>query len=164
MHLGDLAPETQLQIMELCSPGDWCSLARANSSLRDAAERTLYNHIYFHASALALMEDQAWAWGLKKDKSVLHTLASNKEKAAMVKVLYIEFERVGDEESDNIYRSVKALQYILAKLSEALRGMPNLIDLRVVYDVMLVEPSHGDFSRAIRFVRGSNYYIHRCRF
>jgi len=133
--------------MQFCSHTDLCSLARVHSSLRDAAERVIYSDIYFCAWPFDLIQDQTWkSWELKEDKSLLHTLAYNIRKAAMVKVLYIEFEQVG------MYNSKETLHSILVKLSEALPNMSNLVDLRVVYDDMMVEPSDGVFSRAIRFV------------
>ena len=147
MHFENLALEIRLQIMQFCSHSDLCSLARVHSSLQDAAECVIYSHIYFCGWPFDLIQDQTWkSWELKEDRSLLHTLASNARKAAMIKVLYIEFEQVG------VYISKEALHPIRVKLSEALSNMSNLVDLRVVYDDMMVDPSDVVFSQAIRFV------------
>ena len=147
MHFGHLALEIHLHIIRFCSHSDLCSLARVHSSLRVTAEHVLYSHIYFCAWPFDLIQDQTWkSWKLKEDRSLLHTLASNTRKAAMVRVLWIDFENVG------LYNSKETLHSILLKLSEALPKMSNLVDLRVVYDDMLVDPSDGAFGRAIRFV------------
>ena len=75
----------------------------------------------------------------------MHTLSTNTRKAAMVKALYIEFERVSS------FGVERALHSILVKLSGVLQNMPNLVDLRIVYDKM-TDPSKGSLSKMIRFV------------
>jgi hypothetical protein len=50
MHLGDLAAELQLQILQFCPPSrDLSTLSRTHTSLRDAAEYILYSDIDFRA-------------------------------------------------------------------------------------------------------------------
>ena len=161
MFLDNVAPEIRLEILQLCSPKDLASLSRVHSSLRDVAERVLYAHIYFSAHPFDLIRSQdqrrksrlrvggeSDSWALIEYKSLLHTLSTSARKAKMVKSLYIELHefirhhsRVGKN----------AIRFILTKLSQLLKDMPNLVDFRIIYDVE-GDPSEGLLSEAIRFV------------
>jgi hypothetical protein len=156
MYLDDIAPEIRLEILQLCSPGALASLASAHSSLRDVAEHALYTHIYFCAHPLDLIQDQKGKspsqegrmsdpWALKEHRSLLHTLSTSAWKAKMVKSLYFELHPTAHCEVRNATRS------ILIKLSQLLKNMPNLVDIRIIYDA-LDDPSEGRLSEALRFV------------
>ncbi|KAF8341153.1 hypothetical protein F5887DRAFT_976970 [Amanita rubescens] len=152
MYLDNIAPEIRLEILQLCSPKDLASLASVHSSLRDVAERALYTHIYLSAHPFDLIQDQKRSqegrtsnpWALKEHGSLLHTLSTSAWKAKIVKSLYIELHStMSHHEVQN------ATRYILIKLSQLLKNMPNLVDFRIIYDA-LDDPSEGRLSEALR--------------
>lgn len=146
MLLNHFAFEIWHEILRFCTSSTLSSLSRVNTSLRDLAEYVLYGHIYFSTCPFDLIRDKACkSWALTEKRSLLHTLSTNTRKAAMVKALYIEFERVSS------FGVERALHSILVKLSGVLQNMPNLVDLRIVYDKM-TDPSKGSLSKMIRFV------------
>ena len=159
MYLDHIASEIRLEILQLCSPGDLASLSRVHSSLRDAAEHVLYTHIYFSAHPFDLIQDrkrksrsqeggESNLLALEEHRSLLHTLSTSARKAKMVKSLRIElgkFIRHSRPLDKNVIR------YILLKLSQLLKDMPNLVDFRIIYDIEN-DPSEGRLSEAIRFV------------
>ena len=157
MFLDDIAPEIRLEILQLCSPKDLASLSRVHSSLHDVAERVLYTHIYFPAHPWDLVHVQrgkthrgsmktSTPWALKKHRSLLYTLSTSAWKTKMVKSLYIELHK-------HIRRGLieNGIRFILIKLSQLLKHMPNLVDFRIIYDSEN-DPSEGRLSEAIRFV------------
>lgn len=149
MHPGDVAFEVQLQILQFCSLNDLTAVARAHSSLRDAAENMLYSHIDFSPRQRdrAIWEGPSkspWDSIVKETAPLISTLSKNTRKAPMVKAFYIE---LGGEAYDD-YSVIPA---ILAELSGALRVMPNLVDLRIRTDAQL-DFSEGQISDVIRSV------------
>ncbi|KAF8693974.1 hypothetical protein AX14_002226 [Amanita brunnescens Koide BX004] len=154
MHPGDVAFEVQLQILQFCSLNDLTAVARAHSSLRDAAENMLYSHIDFSPRQRdrAIWEGpfkSPWDSIVKETAPLISTLSKNTRKAPMVKAFYIE---LGGEAYDD-YSVIPA---ILAELSGALRVMPNLVDLRIRTDAQL-DFSEGQISDVIR---GSYFKLH----
>ena len=136
----DLAPEIQIHIMHFCSPGSLSSLSRVQTSLRDIAEYLLYSRVCFYARPLDLIQRFGpCQWALKETRSLLHTLIVNVRKAGMVKTLYIDLETFLMKRS--FHESLKALHSFVFKLSEALQHMPNLMDLRIVYDIVTTDIS-----------------------
>ena len=138
MNLCEIAPELQLEVLQFCAPRDLASLSRAHTSLRDVAQHALYSHIYFLAHPSDFIQD----WDsernpskLNKDVSLFHTLSTSARKAAMVNKLYINFS-----DRDNWRGATKAVDPIMVHVSDTLRKLPNLVDLRIVYY------RFGDFS------------------
>jgi hypothetical protein len=84
MHLGDIAFELQLQVLQLCSLKDLASLARVHTSLRDVTDYALYSHIR--------------CLSFTTFRSTMETLATNMQKASLVKVLDLQFvfHKTGD--------------------------------------------------------------------
>ena len=155
----DLAPELQIQIMQFCSPDALSSLSGVQSSLRDIAEHLLYSHVYFYAQPLELIQNwksKSREWALKENRSLLHTLITNPRKAGMMKTLCVEFETFFFC-SKYSFETLKALHTFLVKLSEALRYLPNLVDLRIMHDKTTFDISEGSLSQAIRFVLRFGY-------
>ncbi|KAF8332433.1 hypothetical protein F5887DRAFT_1286676 [Amanita rubescens] len=160
MFLDNVAPEIRLEILQLCSPKDLASLSMVHSSLRDVAERVLYTHIHFLAHPFNLIGDQkrrsgsqagalrsdSNPWALDEHKSLLHTLSTSARKAKMVKSLYIELHKFIRHHNGVGKRGIR---FILTKLSQLLKDMPNLVDFRIIYDVE-GDPSEGLLSKAIR--------------
>lgn len=81
MHLGDLAFELQLKVLQLCTRQDLASLSRVHTSLKDVADYTLYS--YIHCSSFIAF------------RSILETLTTNEQKASLVKVFDVELIHVG---------------------------------------------------------------------
>ncbi|KAF8332435.1 hypothetical protein F5887DRAFT_996809 [Amanita rubescens] len=159
MFLDNIALEIWLEILQLCSPKDLASLSRVHSSLRDVAERVLYTHIHFLAHPFDLIRSQnqkkksrsqvggeSDSWALNEYKSLLHTLSTSARKAKMVKSLYIELHKF-IRPHNGVGKN--AIRFILTKLSQLLKDMPNLVDFRIIYDVE-GDPSEGLLSKAIR--------------
>ena len=140
MFLGDLPLDIRYGIFEHCSTSDLAALSRVHSSVRDVAENFLYSHIRYCAQPLAPL-------GL--NRSPLHTLATNSQKASMVKSFYIELENSWHHSFDD-----NEAHCVLVKLVEALEKMPNLVDSRILHRPM-EDLSEGRVSQVIRFVGGS---------
>jgi hypothetical protein len=150
MPLLVLFPEILLEILQLCPLGDLASLSRAHTSLRDVADRILYGHISVVAWPWEFKQGpgkKGLKWLMDDMRSLLHTLSTNAQKAAMVKSLYIEFDFFVCNVED-------AVRFLLVKLSDSLKNMSNLVDLRIVYGGLL-DPSQGQISQVIRFVPSS---------
>ena len=81
MHLGDLAFELQLKVLQLCTRQDLASLSRVHTSLKDVADYALYS--YIHCSSFIAF------------RSILETLTTNEQKASLVKVFDVELIHVG---------------------------------------------------------------------
>ena len=144
MFLGDLPLDIQYGIFEHCSTSGLAALSRVHSSARDVAENFLYSHICYCAQPLAPR-------GLEEDRSPLHTLATNSQKASIVKSFYIELENSWHHSFDD---NLNEAHCVLVKLVEALEKMPNLVDLRVSHSPM-EDLSEGRVSQVIWFVGGS---------
>ena len=126
MHLGDIAFELQLQVLQLCSLKDLASLSRVHSSLRDVTDYALYSHIRCLTFATF--------------QSTMETLATNMQKASLVKVLDLQFV---------FYKIPQGSLKIMAR---ALPNMLNLSELRIsIAEVALSEDSNG-IIKAIRSV------------
>ena len=129
MFLTDLPLEIRLRISKHCSPSSLAILSRVNTSLRDVAEYALYSHIHY--------------W--EENRLLLHTFATNPRKASRVKGFYVELN-IGKQGSEVVTRS------ILVKIAEALKKMPNLVDLRILYELNYVDHSCEDrLNQVIRF-------------
>ena len=162
MYLDDIPSEIWLEILQFCSPRDLASLSRVHSSLRDMGERVLYTHIYYPAHPSDLIQERKGKsrsqerkmsnpWTLKEHRSLLHTLTTSAGlKAKMVKSLHVELHRSsdhGEAASKNVTR------FFLIKLSQLLKDMPNLVDFRIIYDLLVGDPSNSErLSEVIRFV------------
>jgi hypothetical protein len=149
MHLGDVAFDIQSQILQLCSPKDLANLSTVHTSLRDEAEYVLYSHIYFSIRAPDLIVGKGTRkspWVLVEERSLLHTLASNSRKAEMVKALDIDIAATGHRHPDRV------LPLMVSKLAEVLETMPNLVDLRIKYDLTFRSSVKRTISQVIRFV------------
>jgi len=154
MHLLVLFPEILLEILQLCPPADLASFSRVHTSMRNVAERVLYRRIYFYMDwwHLDLTEDEKsnLPWRPKEIRSLLHTLSTNVQKAAMVKSLHIELDMY-------LWKSENAIHSILVKLSHSLKNLSNLVDLRIIYyQLIMCDPSEGRISQVIRFVFNPN--------
>ena len=126
MHLGDIAFELQLQVLQLCSLKDLASLSREHSSLRDVTDYALYSHIRCLTFATF--------------QSTMETLATNMQKASLVKVLDLQFV---------FYKIPQGSLKIMAR---ALPNMLNLSELRIsIAEAALSEDSNG-IIKAIRSV------------
>ena len=97
-------------IVELSSgsPDSLAALARTHSSYQREAEKALYDTLYIYTS---------------DDNSLkcMETLATNSEKAGLVRFLTIEYAR------DNIHKNQRVMTYV----SESLTNMHSLSDFRV---------------------------------
>ena len=105
-----LPPELKCLIVELSSgsPNSLAALARTHTSFHREAEKALYSTLYiytFNDNFLICME----------------TLATNSEKAALVRFLTIEYAR------DNLYKNLRVTTYLL----KCLMNMHTLSDFRV---------------------------------
>ncbi|KAF8655893.1 hypothetical protein AX14_008118 [Amanita brunnescens Koide BX004] len=168
MILGNLPPEIQSRILELCSPNDLAVLSRVHTSLQDVAEYALYSRIQYRARPFDLIitsgdvtnfdED---SWVPQEDRSLLHTFANNSRKASMVKMLYVELltDEVTSEPQGVGYdyrARRKRIQFVLVKLADVLVKMPNLVDLRILHDLMeysdSCKPGARRINEVIRFV------------
>ena len=124
--------------------------------MRDVAERVLYRRIRFEVWDIDVIEDQKSnsPWTPIENKSPLHTLSTNVQKAAMVKSLYFEI----DEHVR--YYSKNANHSILVKLSHSLKNLSNLVDLRIIHGQLpMCDPSEGRIDQVIRFVFNSNLLL-----
>jgi len=151
MHLADLALEVQLHILRFSSPQDLTILSRVHSSLRDAAEYVLYNHIDFNPGRFISWDENdaggeeymsTVAVAMDKTSLLLSTLASNARKASTVKAFYIDLDR--DFHDDDI-------PLILVELAGVLKKMVNLVDLRIKTREKQ-DRSDGKISKVIRSV------------
>ena len=64
----------------------------------------------------------------------------------MVKTFHVELDRNAYGAYDD-----SVVRFVLVKLAEALKKMPNLVDLRIIHS-RTEELSYGRISRVIRFV------------
>jgi len=145
MNLCEITPELQLEVLQFCTPRDLASLSRAHTSLRDVAQHALYSHIYFLAHPSDFIQDQDSERNpskLNKDGSLFHTLSTSARKAEMVNKLHINFS------NKDYWRG--AMDLIMVHVSDTLKKLPNLVDLRIFYDWL---GNHsGCLSETIRFV------------
>lgn len=151
MHLLDLSPEIQHEILKLCPPGDLASLCRSHTSVQDAAERVLYRHVYFFALPPRNLipiphQESNLPPALEENRTLLHTLSTNGRKAGMVRSFYIEL----DIRSSRHGADDAVINSILAELHSSLQSLPNLVDLRIIYH-WWGDPSNGRISQVIRF-------------
>ena len=145
MFLADLPPEIRCNISEHCSPRELAVLSRVNTSVRDVAEYALYSRIRYCVRPLDIVNSSWQATPQRlKEKSLLHTFANNSQKASMVKALYFELEKQWDCDD--------AVHFALIKLAEALEKMPNLVDLRIIYNSVKELEGRHRISQVIRFV------------
>src|SRR6266576_1877363 len=150
MHLLDLSPEIQHEILKLCPPGDLASLCRVHTSVQDAAERVLYRHVYFFALPPRILipyPKSDLTGALEENRTLLRTLSTNAWKAEMVKSFYIEL----DMKSAWHGKVEDVINSILAELHHSLKNLSNLVDLRIIYS-WWGDPSEGRISQVIRFV------------
>src|SRR6266576_4544341 len=96
MHLCEITPELQLEILQFCTPRDLASLSRVHTSLSDVAQHALYSHIYFFAHPPDFIPLEDWDSDrnpskLNKDGSLFHMLSTSARRAAIVKKLHIHF-------------------------------------------------------------------------
>ena len=147
MIFRDLPPEIQSRILELCSPSDLAVLSRVHTSGREMAEHALYSHIQYCVKSSGLMipscdaENGESLQELKEDRSLLHTLANNPQKASMVKMFYVKIEPEDQPfDEDIVYHDhrfcLKSTDFFLVKLAEALVKMSNLVDLGILHSPM----------------------------
>ena len=103
-----LPAELKCRIVELSSgsPNSLTALARTHTAYQREAERALYHTLHVHASS-------------KDSLKCLETLATNSEKAALVRFLSIEFLH------DDVYRNRRLSTY----LAKSLINMHSLSDL-----------------------------------
>jgi hypothetical protein len=146
----DLPLEIRLHILKHCSPSSLAILSRVHTSLRDAAECALYSHIHYWVrplDAVILSRHHNGSvrsvLGLQEDRSLLHTFATNPQKASKVKGFYVEFD------TSKRVRREEILHFILVKVAEALEKMPNLVDLRILYSL---DDRDDRLNQVIRFV------------
>jgi hypothetical protein len=157
MFLRDLPLEIQHAILEHCSPSDLAVLSRVHTSVRDVAEHALYSHIRYRARPLDMVSSETRnnhvVLGLKENRSLLHTFATNSRKASMVKAFYVELETSkGSNGLHALDDGRNVVGFVQVKLAEVLEKMPNLVDLRILY-CPVITWSQGRISQAIRFVR-----------
>ncbi|KAF8346153.1 hypothetical protein F5887DRAFT_962889 [Amanita rubescens] len=154
MNLCEITPELQLEVLQFCTPLDLAALSRAHTSLRDVAQHALYSHIFF----LAYLSDFIQDWDsernpskLNKAGSLFHTLSTSARKAAMVNKLRIHFSN-----RDSWNGAKIALDPIMVHVSDTLKKLPNLVDLRIAYDWF------GDFSGGClsETIRGGHFQLH----
>ena len=105
-----LPSELQCLIAELSSRNSLAALARTHSSYQSVAEKALYNTLYIYADS---------------DDSLkcMETLATNSEKAALVRFLTINYACVR--------ASTNMSQRLVSYLLKSLINMHSLSDLRV---------------------------------
>lgn len=148
MHLDDISPEIQLEMLLFCPPSDLAALSRVHTSLRDVAEYTLYNHIDFFTQPFNLKQDKPRARARKLprivDMSLFHTLSTSERKAAMVKSLYVELE-------ESIYNEGQ-INPVVVEFSDSLKKLSNLVDFRILYRWWDDLQTEGHLSQVIRFV------------
>ena len=127
LHLGDLAFELQLQVLRLCSLEDMVSLSRVHSSLRDVTNYALYCHI--RCLSFTMLQ------------SAMETLATNMQKASLVRALDLQFIVHGVPQSLDI-------------MAGALPNMLNLSELRISVggDVNRGSEDSSGINKAIRSV------------
>ena len=117
--------------------------------MRDVAQHALYSHIYFLAHPSDFIQDCDSGRDpskLNKDGSLFHTLSTSPRKATMVNKLHIYFSN-----RDSWRGAATALDPIMVYVSDTLKKLPNLVDLRFAYD-WFGDPSRGCLSETIRFV------------
>ena len=167
MHLCEIAPELQLEILQFCPPRDLASLSTVHTSLRDVAEHALYSHIDFLIRPSDFIQD--WHYN---EGSLLHTLSTSARKSVMVKEVYIRFlgrdywsqRASGGSNSEDWHPAV-----IMMYISDTLKKLPNLAELGIAYP-WCGDPSGGQLSQVLRFVfiyvipaRAMPICNHRCR-
>ena len=105
-----LPAELRCYIVELSSgsPSSLAALARTHTAYQREAEKALYDTVYISASSIDSLK-------------CMETLATNSQKAALVRFLIVEFA------SDNFYRNRIVGTYLL----ESLINMHSLSDFRV---------------------------------
>ncbi|KAF8349573.1 hypothetical protein F5887DRAFT_501738 [Amanita rubescens] len=147
MNLCEITPELQLEVLQFCSPRDLASLSRAHTSLRDVAQHALYSHIYFLARLSDFIPEKNSS-KLNKDGSLFHTLSTSARKAAMVNKLHINF-------SKKDYWRGAMMDFVMIHVSETLKKLPNLVDLRIFYDWL------GNHSGCLsETIRGGHFQLH----
>ena len=125
MHLGDLPFDLQLQVLQLCSHRVLASLSRVHSSLRDAADYSLYRHIRIYTHRYS------------STQRILGTLATNPQKASFVRVLEVVI-RLDDPQYPDIIARMLPNMLNLYKLRFSLKTWWNVMS--------------GGINQAIRFV------------
>ncbi|KAM6490042.1 hypothetical protein JOM56_014621 [Amanita muscaria] len=147
LKLNDFAAELLHCIFRFCSQIDLASLSQVDSIFRQAAEDVLYRHIYISFFPFDLIPDKTWrSWAIT-EKSLFHTLASNPQKAALLRYLQVQFKDIG------YHDATQANHSILGRIADALQNAPNLVDLRI----MVKQYSEGKLSEAIR---GGHFQLH----
>ena len=138
MHLGDFPFELQLQVLRLCSHRVWASLSRVHSSLRDAADYSLYSHIRIeHCYSCSYSRYcHSIDHHCRSFHQIFGTLATNAQKASLVRV----FELVAEVYTQELE--------IIARM---LPNMLNLYKLRILLKRWESVMS-GGINKAIRFV------------
>ncbi len=133
----------------------WCGLTvrrrHGRRKVRVSARASVDIYFFAHPPDFIPLED----WDsdrnpskLNKDGSLFHMLSTSARRAAIVKKLHIHF-------SDGDYwrgaTVTTAVNDIMVQVSDTLKKLPNLVDLRIAYD-WLGGPSGGRLSETIGFV------------
>ncbi len=137
MPLTDFAHEIQLHIVQFCSHSDLASISRVHTALQDVAESVLYSHICVEGESdrslgLTKLDKGQTQPSLKENRSPLYALVTNSRKAAMVKALRVDLGcPYNTGRGWYNYDDDRQLGFVVNKIAEALKQMPNLVDLHI---------------------------------
>lgn len=124
MTLIEFSAELLHCVFSFCSRSDLASLSQVNSTFQQAAEYLLYRHV--HSSVYFGDDLQSQKMELRVHKLLFCTLASNPQKAALLRSLHVQLEIVRTEGT-----LIADDDAAMGQITDALRNAHGLLDLRI---------------------------------
>ncbi|KAM6495408.1 hypothetical protein JOM56_008114 [Amanita muscaria] len=140
-------------VFSFCEHSDLATLSQVDSTFQQAAEYLLYRHV--HSSVYFSDDPQSHRRQLRVHKLLFRTLASNPQKAALLRSLHVKFELSHSSEFD-AETSMADDDSNMGRITETLHNAHGLLDLRI----NVVGESSSCNAMLNEVIRGCHFQLH----